>query len=30
VLKRMDELYHDIFDRHQAPERVLTVPAVSL
>ena len=30
VLKRMDKAYHDIFDRHQEPERVLTVPAVTL
>jgi YgiT-type zinc finger domain-containing protein len=30
VLKKMDEFYHDIFDRHQAPQRVLTIPAVSL
>lgn len=30
VLKRMDEVYHDIFDRHKEPQRILTVPAVSL
>jgi len=30
VLKKMDEVYHDIFDRNQKPERTLTVPAVSL
>jgi YgiT-type zinc finger domain-containing protein len=30
VLKKMDEAYHDIFDRHKEPERVLEVPAVSL
>ncbi len=30
VLKQMDSIYHDIFDRHQKPERTLTVPAVSL
>ena len=30
VLKKMDEAYHDIFDRHKEPERVLKVPAVSL
>lgn len=30
VLKKMDEAYHDIFDCHKEPERVLTVPAVSL
>lgn len=29
VLKRMDETYHDIFDRHHQPERLLEVPAVS-
>lgn len=29
VLKRMDVAYHDIFDNHRAPERVLEVPAVS-
>ena len=30
VLKKMDEFYHDIFDRHQAPQGVLNVPTVSL
>jgi YgiT-type zinc finger domain-containing protein len=30
VLKKMDEAYHDIFDCHKEPERVLAVPAVSL
>jgi YgiT-type zinc finger domain-containing protein len=30
VLKKMDEAYHDIFERNQEPERVLMVPAVSL
>ncbi len=29
ILKRMDQVYHDIFDRHQAPDRVLEIPAVS-
>ena len=29
ILKRMDQAYHDVFDRHQEPERVLEVPAVS-
>jgi len=29
VLKRMDERYHDIVDRHQKPEEVVQVPAVS-
>ncbi len=30
VLRKMDDTYHDIFDRHKDPERVLAVPAVSL
>ena len=30
VLKRMDTVYHDIFDRNQKPQRTLTVPAVTL
>ena len=30
VLKQMDEIYHDVFDRHQKLKRTLTVPAVSL
>ena len=30
VLKKMDEAYHDIFDRHKEPERTLVIPAVSL
>ncbi len=30
VLKRMDEIYHDIFDRQRKPERTVTIPAVSL
>lgn len=30
VLKRMDKIYHDIFDLHRKPRRTLTVPAVSL
>jgi YgiT-type zinc finger domain-containing protein len=29
VLKRMDESYHDIFDRHKKPERVIEIPLVS-
>ena len=29
ILKRMDETYHDIFDRRKPPERVLEVPTVS-
>ena len=30
VLKRMDSVYHGIFERHEKPERTLTVPTVSL
>ena len=30
ILKKMDEIYHNIFDHNQKPERTLTVPAVSL
>lgn len=30
VLKRMDEAYHNIFDRNKQPERMLSIPAVSL
>ena len=30
VLKQMDSIYHDIFDRNQKPQRTLSVPAVSL
>ncbi len=30
VLKRMDSIYHDIFDRHQKPEKTLLIPAVTL
>lgn len=30
ILKKMDEVYHNIFDRNQKPQRMLTVPAVSL
>ena len=29
VLKKMDKIYHDIFDRHKEPERMLEVPAVT-
>jgi hypothetical protein len=29
VVKRMDAMYHDIFDHHRAPERILEVPVVS-
>jgi len=30
VPKKMDEAYHDIFDRHEEPERMPMVPRVSL
>ena len=30
VLKRMDSVYHGIFERHEKPERMLTIPALSL
>jgi YgiT-type zinc finger domain-containing protein len=30
ILKRMDSLYHGIFERHEKPQRTLTIPAVSL
>ena len=30
VLKRMDSAYHGIFERHEKPERTLTVPTASL
>ena len=30
ILKRMDSLYHSIFERHEKPQRTLTIPAVSL
>ena len=30
VLKRMDESFHDIFDRDKTPDQVLQVPSVSL
>lgn len=30
ILKRMDYLYHGIFERHEKPQSMLTVPAVSL
>ncbi len=30
VLKRMDQAFHDIFERNKNPEQVLTVPAVTL
>jgi YgiT-type zinc finger domain-containing protein len=29
VLKKMDETYHDIFDRKQTPQRILEIPTVS-
>jgi YgiT-type zinc finger domain-containing protein len=30
VLKRMDSLYHGIFERNEKPQRTLSVPGVSL
>ena len=30
ILKKMDDIYHNIFDSNQKPPRTLTVPAVSL
>ena len=30
IPKTMDDIYHNIFDRNQKPQRTLTVPAVSL
>ena len=30
VLKKMDHLYHHIFDQNGKPDRLLEVPAVSL
>jgi YgiT-type zinc finger domain-containing protein len=30
ILKKMDDIYHNIFNRNQKPARTLTVPAVSL
>ncbi len=30
ILKKMDSLYHGIFERHEKPQRTLTIPAVSL
>jgi YgiT-type zinc finger domain-containing protein len=29
VLKKMDDIYHDIFEHRKKPERTLEVPAVS-
>lgn len=29
VLKKMDQSFHDIFERHQRPDQVLDVPAVN-
>ena len=28
ILKKMDDIYHDIFDRNHKPQRTLTVPTV--
>ena len=30
ILKKMADIYHDIFDRNQQPQRTLTIPAASL
>lgn len=30
ILKKMDDTYHNIFDRNQKPQRTLAVPTVSL
>jgi YgiT-type zinc finger domain-containing protein len=30
TLKRMDSLFHGIFERHEKPQSLLTVPAVTL
>ena len=30
VLKKMDDLYHHIFEQHGQPERLLQVPTISL
>jgi YgiT-type zinc finger domain-containing protein len=30
ILKKMDDIYHDIFDRNQKPQRTLTISAASL
>lgn len=30
ILKRMDALFHGIFERHEKPQSLLTVPAVTL
>jgi hypothetical protein len=29
VLKKMDQSFHDIVDRHQQPDQMLDVPAVN-
>jgi len=30
VLKKMDSVYHGVYERHEKQERTLTIPAVSL
>ena len=29
TLKRLDHVFHNVFDRHQEPDHVLEIPAVS-
>lgn len=29
TLKRLDHVFHNVFDRHHEPDRVLEIPAVS-
>jgi hypothetical protein len=28
TLKRLDQVFHNVFDRHQEPDHVLQIPAV--
>jgi YgiT-type zinc finger domain-containing protein len=30
ILKKMDSVYHGTFERHEKPQRTLTIPGVSL
>jgi YgiT-type zinc finger domain-containing protein len=30
IVKKMDSVYHGILERHEKPQRTLTIPAVSL
>jgi hypothetical protein len=30
ILKRLDSVYHGIFERYEKPQRTLTIPAVTL